>query len=369
MADLRITSPRDGDVLNFHDGVQTDDRLTITVAGVAPPQSQVVVNGVTINVDGGRFAVDLPLTQFYTDILAVGGDHDGHRIRVYWDRHACRRYRFSTDDNIQFLRDIAEHADTYRSLFDNPYLAFWRRMHDQYGVRVQHNIYWCDPGGFDLPQFPDRFRGEWKDNADWLRLTFHAEQDKPDKPYLGAPYEVLAHDFDRVTNEILRFAGPASLSPYTTVHWGEATFDGCRALRERGIVGLAGYFFVDRYAPPGCGEPLVGYYLSAEECAHLAARDAWKCHRGDLWFIKHDIVCNSHPVTGIRPQLDSVFANPHRRELMEVMIHEQYFCDFLPNYMPDAEQRVVEAVEWLGEHDYKPVYYEEGFLGAPDPGA
>lgn len=366
MAEVRITSPRDGDVLNLYDGVVTETSLRVVVTGVAPPQSQVVVNGQPVNADGGRFACDVELTGFRNEITVALGD-DSHRIVVYWDRHSRRRYRFSTDDNIYFLRDLARDADEYASLFDHPYLGFWRDLHERYGLRVQHNIYWCEPGGFDLSQMPDRYRGEWADNADWLRLTFHAEQDLPARPYLNAPYEVLARDYERVTNEIIRFAGEGSLCAFTTVHWGEATFDGCRALRERGVRGLVGYCHLDRQAPPDQPRPQVSYYLNVEEAAHLASRDAWRCHRGDLWFIKHDIVCNTMLPEAIRPYLDAVFANPYRRQIMEAMIHEQYFCEFLPNYQPDARQRVIEAVEWLAEHDYEPVFYDEGFLGAPGP--
>ena len=367
MAEVRITSPHDGDVLSFHDGHQTETSLRLTVSGVAPPQSQVTLNGLVVNADAGRWSAEVELTEFRNELVVTGGRPDEHRIVVYWDRHSCRRYRYSTDDNIYWLRDLARHVGEYRSLFDQPYLAFWRGLHDRYGLRVQHNIYWSEPEGFDLTQMPECYQAEFQDNADWLRLTFHAEQNDPAKPYLTADYETVARDYDKVTEQIVRFAGESSLCYYTTVHWGEATFEGCRALRDRGMLGLAGYFYTDPQAAPGLETAQVGYYLSAEQCRHLAARDAWKCHRGDLWFIKHDVVCNTMPPERIRPHLDSVFANPHRRQIMEAMIHEQYFCEFLPNYQPDVKQRVIEAVEWLAEHDYQPIFYDEGFLGAPHP--
>lgn len=361
---VRIVSPMDGDLLNFHDGCQDERGLTIRVSGVAPAQKSVVLCGTTINADAGVFCGEVTLTEPTNTITVTCGDQQ-HSIVVYWDRHARRRYRFSTDDNIYWLRDLATHD--YRSLFENRYLAFWRELHQRYGVRVNHNIYWCEPEGFTLPQLSDRYRGEWADNADWLHLTFHAEQDLPNKPYLGAPAEKLAGDFDKVTNEILRFAGDCVLSPYTTVHWGEATFEGCCALADRGLKGLAGYANIaeDSFygAPPG---PVVSYYLDEAQTRNLAARDAWRDHRNGLWFIKHDIVSNTMPPAAIRPHLDSVFANPHRRELMEVMIHEQYFCEFLTNYQSDVHERVTETVEWLVEHDYQSIFYEEGCLGSPE---
>ena len=99
------------------------------------------------------------------------------------------RYRFSIDDNSFFLRDIAQKG--YKSLFDCFYLKMLRDLHAKYGVKFVLNIYYTTDDDFNLPQFPDRYKGEWRDNADWLRLAFHAYANKPDRPYQDAPPEKL----------------------------------------------------------------------------------------------------------------------------------------------------------------------------------
>ena len=80
-------------------------------------------------------------------------------------------FRLSVDDNVRFLQDIAEHD--YRSVFENPYLAMYRRLHEKYGLKVHMNIYWESPeyGDFTLLDMPDRYRQEWLDNRDWLRFS------------------------------------------------------------------------------------------------------------------------------------------------------------------------------------------------------
>ena len=45
-----------------------------------------------------------------------------------------------------------------------------------------------------------------------------------------------------VKEQIRRFAGDELMGPVTTLHWGEATVEGCRALRDSGYTALAGYF-------------------------------------------------------------------------------------------------------------------------------
>ena len=139
------------------------------------------------------------------------------RTRVVWDKFSEPRYHFALDDNIFFLRDIARKG--YRSLFDCFYLKLLRDLHKKYGTRFSANIYYEAEDGFTLAEFPDRYRNEWKDNAHWLKLAFHAYADKPDRPYQEAPAEKLIADYDKVNEQIHRFAGEESFAPPTNLHW------------------------------------------------------------------------------------------------------------------------------------------------------
>lgn len=356
--DLCFLQPVDGDILNRHDGAQSAAGLTIAVVGCAPEGVAVTVNGTAMRRDGERFYGSVTLNE-RENTLCARTEQDECRIAVLWDRDSLPRYRFSIDDNIQFLKDLALHAGQYRSLFDNWYLAFWREMHRRYGARIQFNVYYAtDTRDFNLSQMPECYRAEWRDNADWMRLTFHAYGDQPDRPYTRASYGTLERDFLLVTNEVERFAGPELHSSFTTIHWGEATVEGCRALRDHGMRGFAGYFdFLN-------DRPLVSYYLDREQINHLHGRDYWRDTRENLLFVKHDLICNAVPLEGIVPHLEGVAADPHRAEVLELMVHEQYFCPFLHYYQPDVQQRVERALAWVTERGYRPVFYEEGFLGA-----
>jgi hypothetical protein len=261
-----------------------------------------------------------------------------------------RRYRFSVDDNIYFLKDIAEHQKEYRSIFDNPYLAFWREMHQKYGTKFHFNIYY-QTEGFNLSAMPGRYRQEWRDNADWLRLTFHARANDPDRPYLNAPASQVLADYRLVTHEIERFAGRELLSPVTTVHWGEATREACAALRQEGIRILAGYF---EFGPDG--KPRVSYYLSPDQVKHFEHLDYWKDTSLDLTFVKLHAVLNQIPLNRIVPTLEKI--SPAN---LELMIHEQYFYPFYKNYLPDYRARVEQAIRWATEHEYRSVFYNEHF--------
>jgi hypothetical protein len=334
-----------------------------------PSGAKVTVNDIEASAMRGgcgfydEFACSVDLKEQENVIVAkaeAGGATSTDAIKVLWDKNSIKRYRFSTDDNILFLKDLAANATRYRSLFDNDYLAFWRRMHEAYGARIHFNIYY-QTEGFDLSQMPENYKGEWQENADWMRLTFHALQNDPPNPYITASYQEVQHDFALVTREIERFAGRSLISSFTTVHWGEATVEGCKALRDNGIRGLVGYFILD----PDIGKPIVSYYLDDERTRYLSEHDYWKDTRTGMIFIKHDLVINLVQPAHIPAILDSIASNPHKSELMEVMIHEQYFQRGFPWYEADVHDRVIATLDWLRKNGYKSVFHEEGFLGSP----
>lgn len=355
---IKILEPIDGAILNRHDGKVTPKGLEIAVKGACPAGAKVTVNGKPATVAGEQFTATARLEKQENTLTAKAGKESDSVIALY-DRNSFKRYRFSLDDNIWFLRDIAQKK--YKSLFENPYMALWKRFHDTYGTKTNCNIYYqCE--GFNLSMMPDRYKGEWRDNAEWFHLTFHALQNEPNEPYINAGYDQVAKDYDLVVNEILRFAGQEVMDTFTTIHWGEATVEGCRAVRDRGIKGLCGYFILRD------GKPKVSYYLDKEHTEYISQRDYWKDTKEGTIFIRHAIVCNSGNLkpAAIPPHLEAIAANPHQGEVLELMIHEQYFYPDYRVYEPDYAERCEAAIRWVTERDYRPVFYSQGFIGAPE---
>ena len=50
-----------------------------------------------------------------------------------------KRFRISSDDNILFLKDLSE--GDYKSIFDHPYLAVYKKAHDLFGAKVHLNLF------------------------------------------------------------------------------------------------------------------------------------------------------------------------------------------------------------------------------------
>ncbi len=353
-----IHEPCHGAVLNHRHGKQTDEGLTIRVSGEARPQDRVTVNGAACHRAGNRFTAEVVLRESETNLVAVAKGSSGSqedRVRVVWDRHSEPRYRFSLDDNSFFLRDIAQKS--YASLFDCFYLKMLRDLHKKYGVKFTVNIYYTTGEDFKLTDFPDRYKGEWRDNSDWMKLAFHAYADKPARPYQDAPPEKLIADLDLVAAEIHRFAGEEAYAPPTVIHWGMTRQSAFKPLASRGVRALSGYF------RKTAGRWDVNYRWDDDRSEYLSRHDAWKDFESGIVFSRVDIVCNSVPVDRIVGTLEPQAENPDTAEIMDLFTHEQYFWPFYANYLPDHPQRLDVAIRWVTEHGYKPVFFHEGFLG------
>ncbi len=348
-------------MLNHRHGKQDENGLTIRVSGEAPPDDRVTVNGTPCRREGNRFDADVILRAKETDLVAVAEGPNGrheNRVRVVWDRQSVPRYRFSIDDNSFFLRDVAQ--KNYKSLFDCSYLKMLRDLHQKYGVKFTVNIYYTTGEDFRLPQFPDRYKSEWRDNAHWMKLAFHAYADKPDRPYQDVPPEKLIADLDLVASEIHRFAGEESYAPPTVIHWGMTRHSAFAPLVSRGVRALSGYF---RKGNDGYD---VNYRWDEAVSEYLSRHDAWKDFESGIVFSRVDIVCNTVPLDHIVGTLEPLTKDPNTAEIMDLFTHEQYFWPFYVNYIPDHPQRCEAAIRWVTEQGYKPVFFHEGFLGGQE---
>jgi len=358
-AGVAIDEPFDGAVLNRRHGEVVPEGLKIPVSGTAPAGKAVRVNGTPARRDGEQFTAEVVLRAPETEIVAAldgAGDETAARFRVVWDRNSKPRYRVAIDDNSFFLRDIFQEG--YRSLFDCWYLAMLRDLNRKYGAKFVLNIYYTTGEDFNLTHFPDRYRGEWADAAEWLKLAFHAHANDPARPYQDAPAETVLADFDKVAEQIHRFAGEETYSPTTVIHWGMVRHEAFPGLYERGVRALSGYF---RQNAEGAWD--INYRWDARHSEYLSRHDAWKDFQSGIVFSKIDIVINSTPLERIVPTLAPLTKDPNTAEIMDLLTHEQYFWPFYRNHLPDHPKRMDAAVRWCTEQGYEPVFLHEGLLG------
>jgi hypothetical protein len=349
--EIRFISPIDGDMLNEYDGELSDGSLIARVLIAAPSGSRIKVNGLKTRYINGIFQAEVQLKNYENIIEMKDEKGNRERIKIFWLRNYANRYRFSFDDNILFMKDITGNAERYKSIFENPYLGFLKKVHDTYGTKIHINLYY-QTEGFNLSQMTDKYKTEWKANSDWLGLSFHALANDPDQPYIKAGYDQVKKDCTLVKEQIRRFAGEEVMGPETTLHWGEATVEGCRALRDSGYTALAGYFNVDD------NQAAVSYYLNEEQRRNIKKRFIWRDNIEGIIFSRIGLVVNIPKIEEILPYLDNLKKdyNPH---YIDLMIHEQYYYPDYIAYQPDWKEKVMISVKWAVDNGYKPGFLKE----------
>lgn len=353
-SEIYFEFPLDGDCLNKYDGTVNDDgSLTIVARVKASETSDLYINEVKAEYKDGSFECPVRLTGHRNTVSAIDRKSGLEaKVAVYKLKEPTEKYRVSVDDNILWLQDINDHKDSYKSIFENPYLKVFKKAHDLYGAVVHFNIYYeFDSEAmkdfsekrdyFNLSMMTDKFKDEFRANSDWLRLSFHADKNYPDEPYKETTLERISEDIEKVHREIIRFAGEESLSKVTTLHWGASNIAGVRALRQHGYKGLAGYFEVTP-----AEKTLVAYHYPIDFVRHVGARDFWKDNDEDVIYGRIDIVLNCFHKDTVLDKLKEISKEKGRFGFLSMLIHEEYFYSDYRGYLPDFEDILLNACKF-----------------------
>ncbi len=365
---LELVNVRHGAVLNRNDGTEGADALEFRVEGIAEPGAEVRVNGQETERVDRQFAATVRLTQEINQIEVAADDNYGKIIRqlaVIWDRNSFRRYNFFFDDCSFFLTEIAKVRP--RSLFDHFFLKRLREIHRKFGSKFTLNLFYHDDHhDFSIRDFPGIYRQEFMDNREWLRLSFHAYSEFPDRPYQNATAEKLAADYDLIKGEIERFAGPEVFIAPCVIHWAMTNPANLTVLKERGVNSLSGAYIGGRTR---IGEshsvPVtdIGYHCEQDVARYIDARKVYY-HAGlGMYFYKSVFCANYFPMEQIENHLQAQFNNPVYNETLGLLTHEQYSYPDYASYLPDHLDRIELACRLATEAGYKPVFFAEGLLG------
>lgn len=364
MSSLKFIFPTDGDFVNKYDGEIIDNTLYVDFL-IETDSRDVSVCGIKADFDekSGYIKAKVPLYGYRNRIIAKTETEEKFITVFALSEEKLKKFRLSSDDNIRFLKELTE--GDYRSIFDHPYLAIYKKAHDLFGAKVHLNLFYafdekargCFSGKhdyFDLSMMTDRYKEEFIKNSSWLKLAFHAESEFPDRPYKYADREKIKKDVIKICKEICRFAGKDCISNSTTIHWGEANREVIRELRALGFTSLTGYFI-----KTDSNEPLVSYYFENEMVDHIGNRDFFMDTKEDMIFGRIDTVLNSGTIEKVLNEVNFASNDLHRGGFVSIMIHEQYFYKGYRNYLPDFEERVLKSCEMLYNKGYKGAHVSE----------
>lgn len=360
MAELRFVYPTDGDLLTDAAGRLMEDGTLVIEMAVEADAQPVLCGKAAQRGENGLWTAELMLPErgkTYALEARAGAEKASATVRRL--AGAGKKYALSVDDNIWWLAEL--NRDRPESIFDHPYLAVYRRAHEQFGAKVRLNLFYQVEGSavekygpFNLSMMTDQYKAEFERNADWLHLAFHSLQEEPGRPYLSASYEEVFEDCRKVHREIVRFAGEAALERATTIHFGACSQEGIRALQHLGIKALMGYIALGRD-----GKPSVSYNLSPEKVLETQRYGFWQDPESRMIYGKIDVVMNLYSPERIVEILTEEHESHPQRGFVEIMIHEQYFHSDYRLYEPDYAERIFAGCRWCHERGYEGAFVEE----------
>ena len=395
---LQITNIRQGAVLNHNHGIEDESGLTVLFEGISDFPGPVTLNGQPARRDGRRFMGEVKLTQKINTVTAESVSTYGNfsqSIVVVWDKKSFKRVNFYIDDHSFFWTDLAKERP--KRAFDHFYLKGLKDIHERYGLKVTLNcFYHNDHFDCDMSQMPDIWKSEFIDNSDWLKLSFHARSEFPDRLYIEASEEEFRNDYDQVYEHIVRFAGEESFILPTVIHWAIISPSCVKVLKEKGVKCYSNAFRPRLMGGPSAIERAVGaktntaansqmtagynrdkqlagdfgfgfeeHFNVMEETSYLSNHKLMYNPHLDMTFFQGCCCCNLVPLDVIPGRLEKALSDSAAsgNEAFCLASHEQYTFPYYHNYIPDHMERLAKAIEIMVGNGCKPVFFPDGFLG------
>jgi hypothetical protein len=292
-------------------------------------------------------------------LLADSMHPEKDAIRIYYDKGSFKRYHFSISDVLGIFQEIEEKR--YRSIFEQPLLGFLKKMHELYGTKVTLFLFY-ENGRFNLSLLSERYREELHSQAEWLKLGFHARNEKA-FPYSHASFAEGERDFLMIRNEVFRFAGVDSWSNVVRSGYCSGSREAVRAWKKNGAATIltcrpyTGLY----YLSPGSSRigamwgALKRKLFGGDVFEYIFDHDYWIDFDEGLTFVTLDVVIEQDKE--IIETLQRVCKIPRKSEIIDVATHEWALGN------EDNLKRVDQALNWLKMNGYVPVFYCEGFLG------
>ncbi|MBP5225134.1 MAG: hypothetical protein J6Z38_06090 [Lachnospiraceae bacterium] len=163
---------------------------------------------------------------------------------------------FSIDDFFDTLEDLD--SGRYTDIFEQPVLRFLKELHGRYGCTFSGYCFFRkeeddprQPGGkrfrtLEEFAFPEALQAQFKENAGWLKLGFHALDHGTaygpthfSTQEVRASYDQAQEDCRKTHEALARLCGGEEvLDLVPRIHYFAGTADALRAWKDLGIRGL-----------------------------------------------------------------------------------------------------------------------------------
>ena len=142
----------------------------------------------------------------------------------------------SLDDQLKCLKDLTDNKDKYSSLFESPYFAPIKTLHDEYGCKFTLMLFNTDKTlNFSLSDVTDKFRNEFGENSQWLKFAYHGP-DTTTYPAKTMSVDDFVSSIEEVYEQINRFASSSCIDKVPRISFFNCTKEQVKAAKVNGLI-------------------------------------------------------------------------------------------------------------------------------------
>ena len=239
----------------------------------------------------------------------------------------------SVDDVSICLADLQINKDAYTSIFDNAFLAKLREYRLKYGAVFTLNIFSNE--NVDVVNMTQKYRDEFKKNADWLKFAVHSE--KSTDKYADFTDDDMIASYSKVRQAIYNIAGYECMDNMPRLGFFSANKSALATLKNSGV-GFLGCLTADDDRESNCG-------LDAAERGIVNTMDSYIDLWNNLHFIRTTTRVDNMDALSGEECFNQEYLDRHNNEIFEIFIHE---TDNLTHGKFQALEKVLELAAARG---------------------
>lgn len=291
-----------------------------------------------------------------------------------------KHYEIHVDDTILCLNRLTRNKDIYNSIFEEPILKEYKRIHDLYGTvfdlslfyRIDANTAFSVPLtsefeseiGWTLSEMTDKFKSEFIANSSWIKFGFHSYSYDIRYNEPSGIARDAGQDYSLVRQEVYRFAGSSSWNhECNKLHWYSADKTRTQQIVDQGVkIMICNAMHAGTFVPYHFNKYMKNelfrngtYYDIEMDCLFVIGAGVVERIRG---LVPHGV----EPPMGMYDYLNkfSTYQNPKWYKTCEYLsfeTHEVWFCSDA-GVVPEYE----EIARWCYDNGYTPKFITKDLM-------
>lgn len=212
-------------------------------------------------------------------------------------------FHFSFDDTMTSLKHLTDDAE-YETLFDEPFFAYLKELHENYGARFSLYTY-----NDIICNVTDKYKDEFRANWTWLKLGLHSTSHH--ERFNNATYEQGRDAWNYFVKHAVRVTGTSlSIDRMPRLHYWQGTEEAMKGMRDADC-GALGFLSSDH--------AWRSYYLTQPQHTYVYNHDHLNDYKNGLTFVATDMRIDwfipgyKFTNTYKRPTEDTIYKELERR--------------------------------------------------------